>query len=131
MGRKDFFLNYKGNFKCRQAVLEKSQRTFAADNSPSSPPVSPEPLENEEKPKNESPSTAKPNASDAIPEKLVNHKHVTLRLTDTSGNMLNMVVSDDTHDSHGVIFVIDSSDENHQEEAKTGLQELIQTKYMK
>lgn len=45
--------------------------------------------------------------------------------------MLKMVIDDDTHDTHGIIYVLDSADEEHLAESQEFLKLLIQTRFVK
>ena len=64
-------------------------------------------------------------------EELISAYGVDVRLVDTSGKFKNIVLENDTFDCHAIIFVVDSSDDEHLEQAKVWFKDLLENKYVK
>ena len=74
---------------------------------------------------------SKDRSSNSKSNKALSFRKITLKLTDTSGSMLSMVISDDTHDAHGIIFVFDSCDVEHLKESFKNFKNLLKCRFVK
>lgn len=74
---------------------------------------------------------SEPVKSNSKSNKALSFRKITLKLTDTSGSMLSMVISDDTHDAHGIIFVFDSCDVEHLKESFKNFKNLLKCRFVK